>query len=348
MDMLTIPLASNDWYLEMRLVRGRFPHSWLVVASSGKQQSLSDWATAMRFFQDIERVYRTPTSLMYASVQQDEAKDHEFVSLADAAFALKHGVTAALATFPESVVSKACSTSRAVMLHTRRDAKPRDDFSSDRSLSDASEKLQTMEQHRSLCVHAWPSWYVTIPELSFSRTQKLIVCDENTLCFELQDEIIFEHLKLIVNCHEASPSRQKYKAGAFGSEHKPRIVSQPVHEWPNHSDEEMGCANDEIQSAIWTALQSGSVAVHGVADVRLAACIVGCHFLWRFFVFAHHELPNDVERIFLRLQSIWPSLTDEYVPILSRYKEYLHKRAWKQLENSASELSKWTTELGPH
>ena len=44
----------------------------------------------------------------------------------------------------------------------------------------------------------------------------------------------------------------------------------------------MNDANDAIQEAIWAQLQRGTVAVHCLAGIHRAACIVACHYLWRY------------------------------------------------------------------
>lgn len=52
---------------------------------------------------------------------------------------------------------------------------------------------------------------------TFARpTQRLILCDENTLCREMPEERIFEHLTLIVNCHETQAASRKRPGVASG------------------------------------------------------------------------------------------------------------------------------------
>jgi hypothetical protein len=62
--------------------------------------------------------------------------------------------------------------------------------------------------------------YSIVPELSVGNN-KMILCDEQTLtkiCAEAKE---FDNLALIVNCHEAGCSSNKYKIGSCSSKKKP-------------------------------------------------------------------------------------------------------------------------------
>merc|ERR1712217_619630 len=80
-------------------------------------------------------------------------------------------------------------------------------------------------------VSVWASNYSVIPDLSVGFTQRLILCNESTLCRALPEERIFEYLTLIVNCHESCAGDGKYRVGACSSDRKPQVVCQAVHQW---------------------------------------------------------------------------------------------------------------------
>ena len=71
-----------------------------------------------------------------------------------------------------------------------------------------------------------------IPELSLSETQTLILCNES--CLTKLDATpaeaeAFEHLTLVVNCHQRSSPPGKYSRRHRAEE--PTVICQAVHEW---------------------------------------------------------------------------------------------------------------------
>ena len=74
----------------------------------------------------------------------------------------------------------------------------------------------------------WSNFSI-IPEISI-ESQKMILCDETTLCCEDGDSV-FDNLTLIVNCHEASCDNSKYKIGSCSTPNPPQVIVNAVHEW---------------------------------------------------------------------------------------------------------------------
>jgi len=175
-----------------------------------------------------------------------------------------------------------------------------------------------------------PKWslgcnYDVIPELSLGPTQKLILSDEETLRRQRPEERIFEHLCLIVNCHEnaARVPGNFYKIGVCSTGQMPDIICQQVHKWYQDSESEMNRINDVMQAKIWDALQRGTVVVHCLAGIHRAACIVACHFLWRHYVLRDRGVTNDVFEIYACLKAARPHVEPAYGLVLERYKKHL-------------------------
>merc|ERR1712070_1290821 len=120
-----------------------------------------------------------------------------------------------------------------------------------------------------------------------------------------------------------------YKAGACSSASKPRILCHAVQHWPLLQPDEVSRRLDAVQSSIWTSLQHGSVAVHCLSGAQRAACIIGCHYLWRYYCLGHTELPGSVAEVFQRLQSARTGLdvNTAYADIMETYRAHLQKKA---------------------
>ena len=85
----------------------------------------------------------------------------------------------------------------------------------------------------------------------------------------------------------------------------------------------MNAANDEIQAAIWAHLQRGTVAVHCLAGIHRAACIVACHFLYRHYTLGHHQLPCQADEIYRCLRSVRPAVSPAYRDVMREYEAHL-------------------------
>jgi len=338
---LTVLLEHSSHYRCIQLAEPLNPRSWVLAAPNGQLLPLADPANAARFFPDAEASCGTSRDDIYISFDQDEDGRHRFVCLGEAALRLEQqrgqGTDAAPAAAPlavrsEAEVKRLREENRATLLYARRasmDPTP-GRTSTGAGVAAAPRRLSAAEEAAAraddLCPHGIFSNYSIVPDLSLGRTNKLILCDEATLTRELPQERIFEYLTLIVNCHENRVSPGKYRVGACAREPRPHVICQAVHEWFGNDGMRMNKINDEMQEKIWEHLQSGSVAVHCLAGIHRAACIVACHFLWRFYAMGHTEIPCDAVVIYRKLKAVRPAVSPAYTHVLQSYENYLKRR----------------------
>lgn len=302
MPIKAVKLSDSVLYKELILSNSLDPRSWRVSSAAGVEATLTDAADAARFFEDVEATQNAPMDKIFISIEQDATGQHIFVNFAEAARVLEAGGGAQLTVLPEVDVKQ---EEDAKLLYARE-------------AEAAVARLEEVD----LCPHGWATNYSVVPELSLGRTQKLILCDEATLCRNLPEERIFEYLTLVVNCHQTSVGPGKYQVGACRTDKKPAVICQAVHEW-FRMDSEMNKKNDEIQVNIWKALQQGTVAVHCLAGIHRAACIVACHFLWRHYHLGHREIPSSSREIYRRLKAVRPHVSPAYEHVLRSYEDYL-------------------------
>jgi len=271
------------------------------------------------FFADVESSLKVKIDLVYVSISQGADGRHNFVNLGAVANTLKAG-SGQLLTCTEAEVKTKRDGGSAVMLFAKAvDVLSVCDNGPKHSLAGDFEGMDNMCPKRSI----YGQNYDVIPDLSLGATQKLILCDEATLMRTLPDEKIFEHLTLIVNCHEDAVSPGKYKVGACSAGKHPAVICQAVHGWHSRDRSGMNKKNDEIQRAIWESLQEGTVAVHCLAGIHRAACIVACHFLWRHYALGDTKIPSDPAEIYRRLQAARPAVDPAYEHVLRTYEAYL-------------------------
>mmetsp|Transcript_65884 Transcript_65884/g.122980 ORF Transcript_65884/g.122980 Transcript_65884/m.122980 type:complete len:379 (-) Transcript_65884:22-1158(-) len=356
---LEVHLPEESHYLCLKLLNAAQPHSWHAVSRLGRTYSLTERLHAERFFQHVSDALQVDREQIYISVSQKDDGQHEFVSFGEAAEVLASSDSArVISLLPEEVVKALQDRSGAVLLYARpgethktaasastgagaaasraaQQAMQETPSASDASRADSGGQLRPQVGQAALalpdelCPRKSPLAcnYSVIPELSLGYTQRLILCDEATLTRSLPEERIFEHLVLIVNCHESSPwPRDKYKVGACRSSSPPKVIYQEVHKWHSLGAADMNQRNDEIQNAMWTALQSGTVAVHCLAGIHRAACIVACHFLWRHYLMGHQDIPSDPDIIYRCMQAVRPAVSMGYVHVLKSYQEHLLRR----------------------
>jgi hypothetical protein len=149
--------------------------------------------------------------------------------------------------------------------------------------------------------------YSVCDDLTIGRTCRVVLVDEATLARGGQHmPPIFNHLALIVNCHQDSSAAQpgKYRVGAA----RPDVLYQPVHKLYGAHPDTVVSALRAIVERMWEALQSGSVAVHCLAGLHRAPAIVACFYLYRVHVLGHRHLPSDVTEIYRRIREVRPSV----------------------------------------
>jgi len=318
MPPLHVDLSDNVLYQKLTIFDRWNPRSWTTTNLLGSERSMSDPQDADLFFADVESSMKAKVDHVYVSISQDADGCHRFVSLGAVAHNLKSG-RGELRVYSEEDVKQMRAGAGAVMLF----AKAIDDSRPSAGMDDSIEEVDDLCPKRSM----WGQNYDVIPELSLGLTQRLILCDEATLMKKLPDEKIFEHLTLIVNCHENAVTPDKYKVGACSSGKHPAVICQAVHGWHGRDATGMNKKNDEIQTAIWEALQTGTVAVHCLAGIHRAACIVACHFLWRHYTLGHKEVPAKPAEIYRRLQASRPAVDPAYEHVLRAYEIHLKKNA---------------------
>jgi len=307
---LVLQLPENRLYTRVLLVDPVRPSSWKVQTAQLREVPLSAPGVAEVFLQDTVVSQKQEADLILVSVAQDEDGQHRFVNLALAA---KQIDGSELPLLPEEEAKELRSNSGALLLYAR---------------PQPAEMPRGAAPTRGRCelcpkTTIWAQNYSVIPDLCLGETQKLILCDEATLCRRLPEERIFEHLRLIVNCHESKPDMSKYVIGSCGTENRPHVICQAVHTWNTQKAKELNRTNDEMQLAMWEALQDGTVAVHCLAGIHRAACIVVCHFLWRHYVLGREDVPADAPTIYARLKAVRPAVSPAYTHILRMYETYL-------------------------
>jgi len=324
---LKLGLPGSVLFLELVLKEPLNPSSWTVIRKRTLvETALSDAAEASTFFTDVADAHQVPLEAIFISISQDADGCHNFINLGEVAAALLDRGSGGgeeeqrpLTQVFEEDVKAVREKMEIAMLYAK---------AGDFRIATATGRGLPIPMVDEMCPHAsmWATNYSVIPELSVGLTQRMILCDERTLCLQVPEELIFEHLKLIVNCHQVKVSEGQYKIGACSSQSPPQVICQAVHRWFSLGAEDMNRANDEIQEAMWENLQHGTVAVHCLAGIHRAACIVACHFLWRYYVLGHTDLPSEARQIYNRLQAARPAVEPAYAHVLENYAAHLKRR----------------------
>jgi len=343
---LLLLLPDNERYQELHIVEALDPRTWTGVTRAGRRESLAEEG-GDAFCEDMVKSHRTPAHLILISVEQDEKGCHHFVCIADAIQCLlrleKNDMSQGdrVALIEEEEAKALRDKSDAVLLYARPPVDAADDYdefarprkADSLGSKEAAKPIACSLTDKQLCPHstAWARNYTVIPDLSLGPTQRLILCDEATLTRNLPEERIFEYLRLIVNCHESRQSEGKYKVGACASKDPPQVILQAVHEWHNLDDQGMNDVNDWIQQNMWEQLQQGSVAVHCLAGIHRAACIVACHYLWRHYTLGHQDIPCEPAVIYRNLKAVRPAVAPAYNHVLAKYEAHLKRQAAARL-----------------
>ena len=283
------------------------PKSWKVKDKWGLKILLTDRTNALMFFPKILREYRGQE--LWVSVSQDFAGGHKFVSLNKAnEICMGKCEETELELEDEEAVSN--RPLNAVLLY----AKPK---MSQEELEAAMAPLDLSE--------LTGAKHSIVRQLSLVDNF-LIISNQETLCTHLPTEYCFDNLVLIVNCHESNPDPKMYKVGTCSTLHPPEVRSHALDTfWKNDSDQ-VGEICDEIQIAIWQALQQGSVAIHCMAGNHRSACIAACQFLYRYYTLGHTWITANHIEIFKTLQSVRPGVSPAYTDIVVHYEDYLKNR----------------------
>ena len=257
---------------------------------------------------------RSQAETTYISVAQDDDGQHRFVRFSDALAAK----AAPLALLSEAVVKRIPGNSQLFArpeLFAPQPAAPA-------AAPVAAGGWDAFAPDSSLAPHGFGSNYSLVPWLSVGPHARVILCDESTLTRSLPEERILDHVTLVVNCHEAAPSVEKYKCGRERG--PPEVIAHAVHQWWRDPSASVVEKNSEIQKAMWRHLQAGgSVAVHCLAGIHRAACIVACHFLYRHHALGQREVPHEPRDVYKKLQSVRPMVSPAYEHVLQDYQAHL-------------------------
>ena len=300
-EVLAAELEDHPVLLGVRLRRAEMLDAtkWLGVISVGGTRKPVPMAD----------VAPTPgDDAIYVSVRQKKDGRHEFACLADVV----------AGTNPLSLLEEADVKSRfCPRLFYARAAAPR-----------GAGGAASTWHHPDLAPHGSWTNYSVVPWLCLGRTQAMLLSDEETLCRDVPGERIFQHLVLIINCHEDRPGRP-YKAGSpwtDGRGKPPEVVAHAVHRWYSNDAVAVHKKIDAINEAMWAAIQEGTVAVHCLAGIHRAACIMACHFLYRFYVLGHKSVPHATADIYKKMISVRPHVSPAYEDILAGYEKYLQRK----------------------
>mmetsp|Transcript_34020 Transcript_34020/g.102698 ORF Transcript_34020/g.102698 Transcript_34020/m.102698 type:complete len:312 (+) Transcript_34020:968-1903(+) len=239
---------------------------------------------------------------VFVSVRQQRDGRHDFVCLANALSGAN----------PCAVLDEASVKGRGALVYARPPG-----------AAATAAPPATLWDHRDLAPHGTWTNYSVVPWLCMGRTQAVMLSDEETLCRDLPGEPIFQHLRLVVNCHQERPGRA-YQAGKpWMSGRPPDVVSHAVHTWFSDQGARTNKKIDDINEKMWAAVQEGTVAVHCLAGIHRAACIMACHFLYRHYVLGHKHIPCDTADIYRKMISVRPHVSPAYEDILRGYEKYL-------------------------
>lgn len=291
-----MPLVVQLDDASLSLPRPLDPATWRVTPRRNEEETVSFLSSSLLADKDA-----------YVSVDQEEDGQHLYVRLLDA----REGKVVALISEAEVKLR-----TDAILLYAR-------DPATNVTGTGAESSASSLWNHPDLAPHGAFTNYSVVPWLSLGRTQALILTDEATLCRNLPNERIFEHVTLIVNCHENKVDTDKYKIRSNFT-----VISRAVHKWVVNESSVTVEWNDDIQKAIWHHLQNGgSVAVHCLAGIHRAAAIVACQFLFRHYRLGHTHISSDPVDIYKKLVSVRPAVRPAYVDVLRSYHNYCKAHA---------------------
>lgn len=328
---LKVELPDNKLYQRLLLADPLRPSTWRAINTSGEQKELGALLEADKFFEDTAATLGKGLDCIYISVAQEADGQHRFVNLGEARRVLKQQADQELPLLGEAEAKALMDNGKGAALFAR----PAEEAAAQREqpypqpgarLSVAARAQLGMKDEFTPKASQWSCNYDVIPDLSLGLTQRMILCDEATLTRSLPSEKIFDYLCLIVNCHENNPNDGKYRIGTCSTDRKPCVIYQAVHGWHGANNDEMNKRNDMMQQAMWENLQKGSVAVHCLAGIHRAACIVACHFLYRHYALGHTDIPADPKEIYRRLKAARPHVDAAYAHVLRSYEAHLQKQ----------------------
>lgn len=120
-------------------------------------------------------------------------------------------------------------------------------------------------------------------------------------------------------------SKTDERDSAIRRAHKAKRSRTPRATYCRYSNrgQEINKKIDAINEAMWAAVQEGTVAVHCLAGIHRAACIMACHFLYRYYILGQKHIPHNTTDIYKKMISVRPHVSPAYEDILRGYEAYL-------------------------
>lgn len=317
-------VSSNDtWVLQLAALDQRDyesiimhnttdPKTWVVKDKFRLTLELSNSSHAVMFFSCLFAGHTADE--LWVSVQQDHKGRHKFVSLTSA-----WEICTGSAQVPELMLVEeefVKTVPGSVLLYAR----PQSEKQGSKKSVKRNMEFRSSPAKFDIREYRWSN-YSVIPQLSIGNN-KMILCDENTLCSQLPDDRVFDNLVLIVNCHENKCCLTKYKVGTCSTNSPPAVICHAVHTW-SRSFDSINRKCDEIQTAIWQALQNGSVAVHCLAGIHRAACIVACQYLYRHYKVGQKRISANHDEIYRQMIAVRPAVSPAYTHVLMSYEAFV-------------------------
>lgn len=289
------------------------PRTWKLHF---KKDILEDERSVLSHFDVLKEAFNDKTDTTYIQFRMDNLGRHEYVSLAEVEERIQsNDFSGPLTVILEDAVKeqKMRLGNSVVIISATASFGPR---APQTDLSD-SELCPPMGLYKN---------YTICDELSLGRTQHIMLSDESTLNrgIELNQIKIFNFLSLIVNCHETQRAMRpdKYSVGTAN----PEIIFEPIHQLIQRPPSQVAATYHRIETKVWEALQTGSVAVHCLAGVHRAPTVVVCQYLYRYYALGMHDVDINIQAIYKRLNAKRPGVEPlSYLSLIHHYHDFLKK-----------------------
>jgi hypothetical protein len=290
-------LPGHRTLTALLLERPLDPSSWTSLpkhAADGRQRATAAIAALMAGLSEEDA-----QKGVFIQYRMDNLGRHEYIDLSALARTLAHG--AAVSSVPvvmEDVVKPRMAQGTA-LIYTAQHVQG--------MVVPANRPTQTPDEALLCPPMSLYANYSVCEDLTIGRTQRVMLADEATLARGGERmPPIFNHLTLIVNCHQDSTAARigKYRVGTAN----PAVIYQPIHKLYGSQHALIVSTLRAIVEQMWTALQTGSVAVHCLAGLHRAPAVVACFYLYRYHVLGHRYLPSDISEIYTRVRAIRPSV----------------------------------------
>ncbi|KAJ1615975.1 hypothetical protein T492DRAFT_1109684 [Pavlovales sp. CCMP2436] len=250
---------------------------------------------------------------VYIQHRMDSLGRHEFIDICALARALREGSATPLPVVREDLV-KGLVDAQVALVFTAQVVQG--------MVMPSILPAQTAEDAKLCPPMSLHANYSVCEDLTIGPFQRVMLADEATLARGgAYMPPIFTRLTLVVNCHQDSSAARpgKYSLGAA----QPNVVYSPIHKLYGSQPNLVVDTLRGIAEHMWTALQSGSVAVHCLAGLHRAPAVVACFYLYRYYILGHTHLPHDIGEIYARIRAIRPSVAPlGYIELIKKFELY--------------------------